>query len=403
MSTLPPPPAPPTLTPPDASVPTTLPVDPDAAGPMQFVILGGLVVIALGIASAAGVFRRGSIVGPARLDPRRSAWPLLIVLVCGLAAWVGAQAAFGAWKQARRVAAGVVAPLSTADFTAADFAFLSTAPFAIGLLVLVVAGGLTERATGANLGLRGRSLRWGAAQGFVGILIVMPIIFLAAAVLERLYEQVGYQHPTEHELLTVMKTAHGGAEFALLIVGATVMAPLFEELLFRGYFQTLLGRAIGLGRMVWRDALTPPELAPAELAPVGVMPIGEVAAAAAATTPRPGTLPAPSQEIVPAPPSSPLSPPPAPADAAVVVSYASPPVVRERPPIPDAAWQRWAAVVAASVVFALVHPLWSSPLIFILALGLGYAYERTGNLWVPITMHLLFNAIQTTIFLLMTR
>jgi membrane protease YdiL (CAAX protease family) len=36
-----------------------------------------------------------------------------------------------------------------------------------------------------------------------------------------------------------------------------------------------------------------------------------------------------------------------------------------------------------------------SPLIFVLSLCLGYAYERTGNLWVPITIHALFNTIET--------
>ena len=29
-----------------------------------------------------------------------------------------------------------------------------------------------------------------------------------------------------------------------------------------------------------------------------------------------------------------------------------------------------------------------------------YAYERTANLWVPIAMHLIFNTLQTGLFLL---
>ena len=88
-----------------------------------------------------------------------------------------------------------------------------------------------------------------------------------------------------------------------------------------------------------------------------------------------------------------------PSAAVMTVPYASPPVVRYEPAAPDAAWQRWAAVVVTSALFALVHAAWSAPPIFILSVGLGYAYERTGNLWVPITMHLLFNAIQTLFFL----
>jgi membrane protease YdiL (CAAX protease family) len=37
----------------------------------------------------------------------------------------------------------------------------------------------------------------------------------------------------------------------------------------------------------------------------------------------------------------------------------------------------------------------------VLAICLGYAYERTGNLYLPILLHLLFNALQITTFLAM--
>jgi len=42
------------------------------------------------------------------------------------------------------------------------------------------------------------------------------------------------------------------------------------------------------------------------------------------------------------------------------------------------------------------------PAIFCLAIGLGYAYERTGNLWTCITIHCLFNSVSTFIYLLTT-
>jgi membrane protease YdiL (CAAX protease family) len=65
----------------------------------------------------------------------------------------------------------------------------------------------------------------------------------------------------------------------------------------------------------------------------------------------------------------------------------------------DSKASRWIAVIITSAVFALVHPLWTAPLIFLLALCLGYAYERTGSLWVPITMHAMFNISSTFLFL----
>ena len=53
----------------------------------------------------------------------------------------------------------------------------------------------------------------------------------------------------------------------------------------------------------------------------------------------------------------------------------------------------WRALVLVSAVFALSH--WHGPSflpLFVFALGLGLAYELTGSLVAPITMHALFNA-----------
>jgi membrane protease YdiL (CAAX protease family) len=53
---------------------------------------------------------------------------------------------------------------------------------------------------------------------------------------------------------------------------------------------------------------------------------------------------------------------------------------------------RWLVIAVASVLFALPHePLYALPALFVLAIFLGYAYERSGCLWPPILMHVLFN------------
>jgi membrane protease YdiL (CAAX protease family) len=58
----------------------------------------------------------------------------------------------------------------------------------------------------------------------------------------------------------------------------------------------------------------------------------------------------------------------------------------------------WLAVVTASALFALVHGIWwMMPPLFVLALGLGYVYERTRNIWATIAMHALFNALSLTV------
>ena len=62
-------------------------------------------------------------------------------------------------------------------------------------------------------------------------------------------------------------------------------------------------------------------------------------------------------------------------------------------------WCAWLAVAVTSVMFALVHPLWTAPIIFFLAMILGYVYERTGNLWAVILLHATFNSINTAFYL----
>lgn len=53
----------------------------------------------------------------------------------------------------------------------------------------------------------------------------------------------------------------------------------------------------------------------------------------------------------------------------------------------------WPAAILSSALFSLVHvdAVASLPL-FVLALGLATAYDRSRSLWVPMLMHMLFNA-----------
>ena len=73
----------------------------------------------------------------------------------------------------------------------------------------------------------------------------------------------------------------------------------------------------------------------------------------------------------------------------------------DRPPLPDtpAFWPAVIAIVLSSLCFSIVHPMWTWPVIFVLSCMLGYAYERTGSLWVPIVMHAMFNISSTFLFL----
>ena len=54
----------------------------------------------------------------------------------------------------------------------------------------------------------------------------------------------------------------------------------------------------------------------------------------------------------------------------------------------------WPAIAVTSVLFAAIHSNpehW--PALFVLAMGLGYSYERSGSLFRPIFMHAMFNGV----------
>jgi hypothetical protein len=164
-----------------------------------------------------------------------------------------------------------------------------------------------------------------------------------------------------------------------LIAGAVIVAPMFEEYLFRGDMQTVMREAFvrwsrGAG---WRaDPVMTPQWQASNVLPLMM----------GLTVPPP-----PPARVVDAQASLPGELP--------VVDYASNPVPVPTPDLPPPVWAIWLSIVVTSFAFAAVHPLWTTPLIFVLSLGLGYVYERTGNLWTSITVHFLFNAIQTAIFL----
>lgn len=60
----------------------------------------------------------------------------------------------------------------------------------------------------------------------------------------------------------------------------------------------------------------------------------------------------------------------------------------------------WAAVLATSAIFAILHHATpqSIPSLFALSMVLGYTYERSGRLFSPILIHVIFNGVSVTLF-----
>ena len=315
--------------------------------------------VGLGVAAALRVFRRdrAALALPDRVGSRESVWPLVAVTAAGLFCWFAIPLGYFAYKQAALIAReGREARLDPGDLSAADLAFIATVPPVIGFLALTIGNAALRRVGRYDLGFGIRGLAPGLLRGVLASLCVMPLMFTCLVVLDWVYRAVNYQHPREHELLRALGETDNLPVEVSLLVGAALVAPLFEELLFRGHLQTILRRAFSrLGLRSRNEPVAPP--------------VDSFDPPAAAVTPG----------------------------DAQVLSYTPPVEPVEVPPPP---WATWAAIGLTSLLFALVHPAWTWAPIFALSLCLGYAYERTGNLWVPIVIHAAFNSTQTALFLL---
>jgi membrane protease YdiL (CAAX protease family) len=262
----------------------------------------------VGLSRSAGVGRAP------RIPSDHSAWPLAAVFFGGAGCYlVAGTAVTSLWQHYHPGAK----PEMILNYDSGA-ALLSTIPPLVGLAATLMGDAVVYDVVRQNLGLGRRRLAGGLVVGLVGALIVVPPLFLLSIVIETVYQRVHFQHPTEHPLLRVLGEGRNPLVQAAIVIGACVIAPLWEEILFRGHLQTLLKRAI-----IWTG--------------------------------------------------------------------------RSRS---SGQFAEWAGILLTSVLFMLLHPAWSWPVIFVLAVCLGFAYERTGNLWVPISLHAAFNSVSTVLFLL---
>jgi len=353
----------------------TIPADDgNSAAMVQWLGLGAAVALALVIAFATGVFRPARVDGPLRLPADRPLWPLAVVIGVAIVIWMGSNIFYVTIKQAVELqharATGTESPASkpAAEPTMADFAVLSTVPGLLAFGWMFLADRHLARTAQLQLGFTRRRFLDGVAKGLLAAVMIMPVMFLAETLLEALYAKLHYQHPGEHMLLRLMNEAKSPFLRWCLIGGALVTAPFFEEYVFRGFMQTFLRQTF----VNWTMMLAPRPPAPLPAGPLPNLP-----------------------QVAQVPAEPPVGQPPA-----TILGYGPAAAPALPPPQGKRIWQTWAAILITSVLFASIHELWTAPLIFLLAVFLGYAYERTRSLWTTITIHLVFNATSTIIYLM---
>lgn len=301
---------------------------------------GGLTVGSFLALKALRVFAPGPLVGA---PPRHSTLSLLHVggllglyLVASILALV---------------ASGYHAPTGGAAPTIAQFTHVVAVDTLVRILMVGMMIALACWLTDDRLegwGLSGRRLPGGLALGLLATLLMAPPLFLVMQATDLVIQSLERASPV-HEVLRILQDHPPLATSTLLLFSAAILAPIAEELFFRGILQTALiqRNPFSLG-----FSLDPPRPG---------FPLYS------------GLLAGPQAELV-----------------------------RSSPLLPPSAARRWVAILISATLFTLVHgQVEFFPVLMLLALALGYLYERTGNLWAPITLHAAFNStsLALTLFL----
>lgn len=219
------------------------------------------------------------------------------------------------------------------------------------------------------------------------VMIAPPVHALQVAIV--LLGKWKYEHP----LIDMIQKSPDPLLFVLLTFTACIMAPLSEEWLFRVLLQGWLERAFA-----WL----------AGFVDVSRMP------------------PAPTNPVTAAPPVEPASEMPAAGDLVIPAALAgsaaakndfnlyaasaaaaperSPWLPEDRDareePFPKSVLVHWPPILISAVLFGLAH--WGhgpAPItLTVLAIGLGYVYQRTHSIVAPMVVHALFNSFSMLIF-----
>ena len=229
------------------------------------------------------------------------------------------------------------------------------------LVPLILRGTASARAE--DFGLAWDELRAAARAGFVAFLLIAPIVYGVQLIAVQIW--VRHEHPIELMMLENLT----GRVAILAIVSAVFLAPAVEELLFRGLIQGWLTRFL-------RERIGP-----------------DTRAAEVEEWVKDTSLAGPSPEETQTHSFTRTTDP-----------YAAPEEEISRtatrwrlfPRLPDPV-RSALPVLLTSSLFALVHmPQWPAPLaIFLLSLGLGMVYQKTGSLVASFVLHAAFNGLST--------
>jgi membrane protease YdiL (CAAX protease family) len=299
---------------------------------LEFAVDGLLILaVVVSIGAWIAVGRRRAVAGQPLLEPqaqREPFWSLAefivcfgLWLVCSLAALATAQRYLaGRIPAAETAEAGQRLSATTEGITALHLG--GSVASLVVLVSLLAWMGLSRRELFERWGLWPR---WSDLRlGMIASLFILPPVLLLGTLVGTVVE---YEHPT----LDAIEANPTVTVFLALTFSAVIVAPLFEEFMFRALLQgglQKIARRLDIARQAILQEQEPEEIPE-------VLSGDEVAASS------------------------------------------------------------WRPVVLSSAVFALVHiGQGAAPVpLFFMALGLGYVYRQSGRLWPCITVHFVLNAL----------
>jgi membrane protease YdiL (CAAX protease family) len=265
-------------------------------------------------------------------------------------------------------------------YSLAERQALIVANVAVSLLIVAAAIPLLMLRSGASL----RDLGWSPGAlisdlrlGLTGFVMLAPPVYALQGLL------VYFWQPSKHPLMETFKEAPSIGFFMALVVSASIVAPIFEELMFRVLLQGFLEKAFrfrGEASQLVLGTRWPPgrsagndSIVSAELAENGDAGGGDTLPAVAASDQNPYQPPRYFTEE--------------PADPIERANELEQPELHGR--------AAWLPIAASSLIFALLHyshgPDWI-PLI-LLAAGMGYLYQRTHRLLPSLVVHASLNSL----------
>jgi membrane protease YdiL (CAAX protease family) len=202
---------------------------------MPVIALGIATVISLAMAAMLGVFDPRRIAGPRRIDDGEASTLFLSVAGMGIFAW-GAASLFAGY---------LLHALNARQLTPAE-QVLTNGTMDLAAFVGLLGATVAFRRNGIRrLGIGMSQFPRGLLGGVLCVVMVLPLVNWVEVGTEAILNSLGQPAPAAHDLLLILGQTQSAWLRAAIVITAVVLAPLAEEMFFRGQIQTFFRYAIG--------------------------------------------------------------------------------------------------------------------------------------------------------------